>query len=105
MLVLTNACKSINPETQYRHRICPEIETVPVVRLDITDRSTDAIFSQPFCVKGITSSQYTVIAYGSSQAVDAFLLANTNDKQLAYVVSYRGDLGKEKFDLLHPGYR
>ncbi len=80
-----------------------QIETVSDVRLDITDRSIDANFSKYFCVRGITSTKYNVIAYGSSGVDNTFLLANTNGEQLAYGVSYRGNLTSDNFDVLFPG--
>jgi len=80
-----------------------QIETVPGILLDISDRNTDASFFSPFCIRGVTSTSYTIMAFGSSESDDNFLLTNSDGEELSYAVAYRGDLETEEFGILFPG--
>jgi len=78
-----------------------QINTVADIHLNITDRSRDATFSEPFCVTG-NSERYTVVAEGS-RPNGTFLLENEGGDRLEYEVSYLGDPDRGTFDRLEPG--
>lgn len=80
-----------------------EIDTVTDILLNITDRSVDSEFSQEFCVKGSTPSKYFIVASGSTEGSDAFVLRNAEGDALPYYVSYRGDPSSTNYDPLTPG--
>ena len=80
-----------------------EINTVSDIALNISDRSIDATFSKPFCVRGNTPNKYTLVASGANQGNNAFVLRNANNAELRYYVSFRGDLKSTTFDNLSPG--
>jgi hypothetical protein len=80
-----------------------EIRTVSDIALNISDRTVDATFSKPFCVRGSVPGKYMVTASGGNQSGDGFELHNANHDVLRYHVSYRGDPGATQFDPLSPG--
>ncbi|MDG1206831.1 MAG: hypothetical protein P8N51_15790 [Pseudomonadales bacterium] len=67
-----------------------QIETVNDVQLNITDRTIDTVLSEFFCVKGHATTRYNVIAAGSSNNTNAFILNNQANETLDYQVGYRG---------------
>ncbi len=79
------------------------IETVSDIRLEFSDRNTAASFFSPFCIRGVTSTNYTILALGSYETDDSFLLTNSDGEELSDAVSYRGELETEDFDILFPG--
>lgn len=80
-----------------------EIDTVTDIFLNITDRNVDAEFSHDFCVKGSTPSKYYIVASGSTEGSDAFVVRNAEGDALRYYVSYSGDPGSASYDPLTPG--
>ena len=79
-----------------------EITTVSDVTVNITDRSIDADFTKPFCVNGSVGGKYTVIASGTQERGDSFILQNSEGETLPYFASYRGDPVGGEFDPLLP---
>lgn len=79
-----------------------QINTVKDINVHITDRSVDASFSESFCVTGTAQSRYTVTARGSGAGTQ-FVLGNADGGQLEYELSFRGDPGTNRWDVLTPG--
>ena len=80
-----------------------QIKTVSDIALTISNRKVDASFSKPFCVQGSAHAKYTVVAYGSSQDPNEFVLHNADNDKLPYHVAYHGDPASGSFDPLSPG--
>lgn len=80
-----------------------EIKTVSDISLNISNRSVDASFTKPFCVQGSVPGKYTLVANGTRESGDAFVLHNAANDTLPYYVSYRGDPASTQFDPLSPG--
>lgn len=80
-----------------------QIDTVTDIRLNITDRSVDANFSESFCVTGNTGGRYTIVAEGSESVNRRFLLRNNEGEPLEYDVSFLGIPDGDQYDLLVPG--
>lgn len=79
-----------------------EITTVSDVTVNITDRTVDAHFTKPFCVNGSVGGKYTVIASGSQERGETFILQNTDGETLPYLATYRGEPLRDGFDPLVP---
>lgn len=105
------AADSRNPDDQAASRvtislaILPSIsiDTISDVHFDIERRDVDANYEEFFCVKGNTSTRYSIIAYGSSNSQNNFTLTNSDGETLQYAVSYRGHKKSTHYDQLRPG--
>ncbi len=80
-----------------------QIETVNDVQLNIIDRAIDAVLSEFFCVKGHSTTRYNLIAAGSSNNNNAFILNNQANETLNYHVGYRGLAKDTVYDQLTSG--
>jgi hypothetical protein len=80
-----------------------EINTDTDILINITDRSVDANFVQAFCVQGPSSDKYTIVALGTSEDGDTFVLENQAREELPFHVSYNGSPNTVDFEPLRPG--
>jgi len=79
------------------------IDTVADMSFDISRRDIDASYNEFFCVKGNSSTRYSLLTYGSSSDQNSFSLTNRTGEDLRYSVSYRGNRNGNRYDLLTPG--
>ncbi|MEX1237577.1 MAG: hypothetical protein WD994_04830, partial [Pseudomonadales bacterium] len=80
-----------------------EINTDTDISINVTDRSVDASFVQPFCVQGRSSDKYTLMAPGTSEDGTAFVLENQEREVLPYYLFYSGNPNTADFEPLLPG--
>lgn len=79
------------------------IDTVSDMSFDISRRDIDASYNEFFCVKGNSSTRYSILTYGNSGDQNSFSLTNSSGENLRYSVSYRGKKDSTRYDLLTPG--
>jgi hypothetical protein len=79
------------------------IDTVADMSFDISRRDIDASYNEFFCVKGNSSTRYSILTYSNSSNQGSFSLTNSNGEELRYSVSYRGSKNSSQYDPLTPG--
>ena len=79
------------------------IDNISDVQFDIERRDIDANYDDQFCVRGNSSTRYSILAYGSSSNQSGFFLTNAEGDSLKYTVAFRGRADKTQYDQLAPG--
>lgn len=80
-----------------------QISNVNDIELEVTDRTQDVVFEEGICVRGNTSSRYSITAAGQNGNRQPFSLTTPTGDSMNYEIYFRGDLSQSNKDPLQPG--